>query len=156
MLSTVAVTSRWAYMILSAGTRASVWPTIQQPTEVRILRILWELWRTVKPGMDSSLSRVPPVKPRPRPDIMGTWGKNRGIDCKFYKMMSAHTCRPIISTKRILFWENASLKLNIWWQLQADVGLPYMHIHEHIKYKVYVVEQIKYPRFYFPYMMSID
>lgn len=31
------------------------------------------LWVTLNPGIDSSLSKVPPVCPRPRPLIMGTW-----------------------------------------------------------------------------------
>ena len=70
--STVAVTSRSAYIALSAGTRsavcaqtarpiASTWATSSSPdSSVRM------------PGIASSLSSVPPVWPRPRPESLTT------------------------------------------------------------------------------------
>eukprot|EP00042_Codosiga_hollandica_P048945 m.559474 g.559474 ORF g.559474 m.559474 type:complete len:332 (+) comp57774_c0_seq1:107-1102(+) len=61
MDSTVDVISRIAYRILSPGTSVFVWPTMQQPTLAMICDICATLCSTLKPGMDSSLSRVPPV-----------------------------------------------------------------------------------------------
>ena len=71
-LSTVEVTSRRAYRVPSAGARALVWPITARP-----MRCTWamkssSLRSTVSPGMDSSLSRVPPVCPSPRPLILAT------------------------------------------------------------------------------------
>ncbi len=60
-LLTVPVVSLVAYSILSAGTSASVCPTIQHPTLSKMSSIFSELWATLNPGMDSSLSNVPPV-----------------------------------------------------------------------------------------------
>ena len=57
---TVAVTSLIEYNTLSAGTIASVCPTIQQPTFCTISQIRFESIFTWNPRMDSSLSRVPP------------------------------------------------------------------------------------------------
>ena len=76
-LHTVPVMSRVAYITLSAGTRVSVCPTMQHPTSSRISTILLEGCETPNPGMDSSLSRVPPVCPNPLPDIIGIWSKNK-------------------------------------------------------------------------------
>ena len=71
-LSTVAVTSRSAYSRPSAGAMAAVCPTSAQPT-VASARLMAASSRvTRKPGIDSSLSRVPPVWPSARPDIIGT------------------------------------------------------------------------------------
>lgn len=56
----------------SAGTISAVWPItdtlalLTVATNSSMLRFTW------KPGKDSSLSRVPPVWPRPRPDILAT------------------------------------------------------------------------------------
>ena len=54
----------------SAGTRRSLWLTTATP-----MRSSWRRNSpcgscTLKPGIDSSLSSVPPVCPRPRPDIL--------------------------------------------------------------------------------------
>ena len=70
MLSMVAVVSRTAYMRLSAGTVSFVCPATTAPTS--------SAWRSkrageravVSPGMLSSLSSVPPVCPRPRPEYL--------------------------------------------------------------------------------------
>jgi len=70
---TVAVTSRKAYSRRSAGTSVAVAPVITQPTLSTTERIS-SVERSVRtPGMDSSLSSVPPVAPRPRPEIIGTF-----------------------------------------------------------------------------------
>ena len=66
---TVAVTSRRAYIFLSAGARFAVWPAMTKPTVPAISRKRSGLMDVEKPGKDSSLSMVPPVWPRPRPDI---------------------------------------------------------------------------------------
>ena len=71
-LSTVAVTSRRAYSLRSAGAISGVWPMSPRPHSRRTARSSWRLRRTLKPGIDSSLSSVPPVWPRPRPEIIGT------------------------------------------------------------------------------------
>ena len=67
---TVPVTSRSAYSSLSAGTMRSLWLTTATP-----MRSSWRRKSpcgncTRNPGIDSSLSSVPPVWPRPRPDIL--------------------------------------------------------------------------------------
>ena len=72
MLSTVAVASRSAYNTRSAGASVSVGPTTQHPTVSRTRRISWGVRLVRKPGIDSSLSSVPPVCPSPRPDTIGT------------------------------------------------------------------------------------
>ena len=69
MESTVAVTSRRAYIFLSAGARLAVWPAMTKPTVSAISRKRSGLMAVEKPGKASSLSMVPPVWPRPRPDI---------------------------------------------------------------------------------------
>lgn len=60
MQLTVAVTSLAAYIFLSAGTISLVWLAMQQPTS----EAAWHIWAvvnlTMKSGIDSSLSRVPP------------------------------------------------------------------------------------------------
>ena len=68
--STVPVTSRSAYSSRSAGTTRSLWLTTATP-----MRSSWRRKSpcgncTRKPGIDSSLSSVPPVCPSPRPDIL--------------------------------------------------------------------------------------
>lgn len=70
--STVPVTSRSAYSFLSAGASPSPAAQITAPTSSswRIISSLDSAAR--QPGIDSSLSRVPPVWPRPRPDSCGT------------------------------------------------------------------------------------
>src|ERR1035438_3905696 len=72
MDSTVAVTSRSAYSLRSAGTRRSVWPMKQSPSSANCFSNSSAVRSVRKPGMDSSLSSVPPVWPRARPDIIGT------------------------------------------------------------------------------------
>ena len=69
-LSTVQVTSRRAYNFLSAGANSPLCPTTAMP-----ICCTWAKNRssdrvTRKDGMDSSLSMVPPVSPRPLPDIL--------------------------------------------------------------------------------------
>ena len=70
--STVPVTSRSAYSLRSAGARPSPAAAITAPTSASaaVSSSLPRLAR--QPGIDSSLSRVPPVCPRPRPDSIGT------------------------------------------------------------------------------------
>ena len=72
MQSTVAVVSRRAYSFLSAGARPEPAAQMTPPTSRRIVNIssLERLAR--QPGMDSILSSVPPVCPRPRPESCGT------------------------------------------------------------------------------------
>ena len=69
-MSTVAVTSRRAYSFLSAGARSPVWPMIARPIVAPAPRTRRSSSSTPKPGIASSLSRVPPVWPSPRPDII--------------------------------------------------------------------------------------
>lgn len=72
MASTVPVTSRSAYSFLSAGASPSPAAQITAPVVSRTSSIsAFERWAR-QPGMDSSLSRVPPVWPRPRPLSWGT------------------------------------------------------------------------------------
>ncbi len=71
-LSIVPVTSRSAYNRRSAGATSSVCPTKAHPVRRRTPRISDRDNRVRNPGIDSSLSSVPPVWPRPRPDIIGT------------------------------------------------------------------------------------
>ena len=70
--STVAVTSRVAYMRRSAGAKSSVWPAMANPHRSTAPRNVDSSGAVVYPGMDSSLSIVPPVCANPRPAIMGT------------------------------------------------------------------------------------
>ena len=70
--STVAVALRNAYILRSAGAISLVWPIITQWIRSSCRRASTNERSVRKPGMDSSLSRVPPVCPSPRPDIMGT------------------------------------------------------------------------------------
>ena len=70
--STVPVASRSAYIFRSAGAISAVWP-ISAQSSVSSSCFASASDRSVSnPGMDSSLSSVPPVWPRPRPDIIGT------------------------------------------------------------------------------------
>ena len=72
MLSTVAVASRRAYRRRSAGAISRVCPISAQPMRSSCSVARARERSVQNPGIDSSLSRVPPVCPRPRPDIMGT------------------------------------------------------------------------------------
>jgi hypothetical protein len=57
---------------LSAGAICAVWPIKAQPMADSDA-LISEIDRFVlNPGIDSSLSSVPPVCPSPRPDIIGT------------------------------------------------------------------------------------
>jgi hypothetical protein len=70
--STVAVTSRSAYSLRSAGASPSPAAQTTAPTS-RSWATNSSLVRLARhPGMASSLSRVPPVWPSPRPDSCGT------------------------------------------------------------------------------------
>jgi len=71
-LSTVAVTSLKAYIFLSAGTSSSDCPAKAKLCfSTNCLNSCREK-DVLNPGMDSSLSKVPPVCPKPRPEIIGT------------------------------------------------------------------------------------
>ncbi len=72
MDSTVPVTSRSAYSRRSAGARPEPAAQITQPAVVRTPIVSAGVSSVRKPGIDSSLSSVPPVWPRPRPDSCGT------------------------------------------------------------------------------------
>ena len=70
--STVPVTSRSAYRRRSAGARPGPAAQITQPAVCSTARISSFRNEDRHPLMASSLSRVPPVWPRPRPDSCGT------------------------------------------------------------------------------------
>ena len=70
--ATVPVTSRNAYIRLSAGTSESVCPTIANPISPTCFCNSFIDRSTRKPAILSSLSKVPPVCPNPRPEIIGT------------------------------------------------------------------------------------
>ena len=70
--STVAVASRSAYSLRSAGAICAVCPIRQTPRRSTSSTKRASGRSTRKPGMLSSLSRVPPVCPRPRPETIGT------------------------------------------------------------------------------------
>ena len=72
ILSTVAVASRRAYNRRSAGAISRVCPINAHPMRSSCAVVCASERSVRKPGIDSSLSRVPPVCPSPRPDIMGT------------------------------------------------------------------------------------
>ena len=69
---TVAVTSRSAYMALSAGSISGVCAITATPTSSTCATNSAIDSDVRKPGIDSSLSRVPPVCPSPRPLILAT------------------------------------------------------------------------------------
>ncbi len=71
-LSTVAVTSRSAYSVLSAGASMPVCPITATPMRLTCSRKASPESATDIPGIDSSLSSVPPVCPSPRPLIFAT------------------------------------------------------------------------------------
>ena len=71
--ATVSVMSRMAYMRRSAGTRASLWPTMATPMPSTCSWMPSMLISTLNPGILSSLSKVPPVWPSPLPEIIGTF-----------------------------------------------------------------------------------
>ena len=71
--STVPVTSRSAYSFLSAGARPEPAAQMTAPTSPFIWANISSLLSAARqPGIDSSLSSVPPVCPRPRPLSCGT------------------------------------------------------------------------------------
>ena len=70
--STVPVASRSAYIFRSAGAISSVCAMSAQPSRSSCARACASVSAVSKPGIDSSLSSVPPVWPSPRPDIIGT------------------------------------------------------------------------------------
>ena len=72
MLRTVEVTSRSAYIFLSAGTRFPDWPMTETPISLTISLNRPIGISTCVPGIDSSLSIVPPVCPSPLPLIFAT------------------------------------------------------------------------------------
>ena len=72
MLSTVAVTSLRAYSFLSAGARLPVCDAIAILISLTFFINVSSSIAVVKPSNDSNLSIVPPVCPRPLPDILAT------------------------------------------------------------------------------------
>ena len=72
MASTVPVTSRSAYSLRSAGASPDPAWQMTAPTSSSCAIISSLLSAARQPGIDSSLSSVPPVWPRPRPDSCGT------------------------------------------------------------------------------------
>jgi hypothetical protein len=70
-LDTVAVTSLNAYSFLSAGAISDVYAAITRPMLSVIFYTSSRDNPTLNPLIASSLSRVPPVGPSPRPDIIG-------------------------------------------------------------------------------------
>ncbi len=70
--STVPVTSRSAYSFLSAGASDSPAAQMTAPTERSSSSMSAADSDARQPGIDSSLSSVPPVCPSPRPDSCGT------------------------------------------------------------------------------------
>ena len=70
--STVAVTSRSAYNFLSAGANPAPAAQITAPHSCKTLSISSLDREARHPGIDSNLSKVPPVWPSPRPDNCGT------------------------------------------------------------------------------------
>ena len=70
--STVAVMSRSAYSRRSAGAISSPAAAMTPPTLSSISSSAAGSRSGRQPGIDSSLSSVPPVWPSPRPDICGT------------------------------------------------------------------------------------
>ena len=72
MLGTVPLTSRRAYILLSAGSRLPDWPMTQRPV-FRTMRLnSSRLFSTLTPGTDSSLSSVPPECASPLPLTFAT------------------------------------------------------------------------------------
>ncbi len=69
---TVPVTSRSAYSLPSAGARSCVCPATTSPISLSCRLNRSRLSRVEKPGIDSSLSSVPPENDSPRPDILPT------------------------------------------------------------------------------------
>ena len=69
---TVAVASRRAYSAPSAGTSCGVWAATAHPMSATCRRSSSGVRSVRTPGMDSSLSSVPPVCPSPRPDSLAT------------------------------------------------------------------------------------
>ena len=66
--STVAVTSRKAYNFLSAGASPAPAAQITAPVSCNTFNISSFESEARQPGIDSSLSKVPPVWPSPRPE----------------------------------------------------------------------------------------
>ncbi len=77
--STVPVTSRRAYSFLSAGASPSPAAQITAPTDSSWSNISWLESAARHPGIDSSLSSVPPVWPRPAAGELG-YGDPAGRD----------------------------------------------------------------------------
>ena len=70
--STVPVTSRSAYSLRSAGARPVPAAQMTHPVPASTAIVSAGVSAVRKPGIASSLSSVPPVWPRPRPDSCGT------------------------------------------------------------------------------------
>ena len=72
MHETVAVTSRKAYIFLSAGSKCALCPIMARWQSFTCFTKSSSLIMICNPGMDSNLSNVPPVCPKPRPLIFAT------------------------------------------------------------------------------------
>ena len=72
MLSTVAVTSLNAYIFLSATAIDAVWPHTAILCSFTESTNFLESISIENPGIASNLSKVPPVCPKPLPDIFAT------------------------------------------------------------------------------------
>ena len=71
--STVPTISLIEYNFLSAGAKLEVWPIIAQPTSFTTFLKVSKSGFVLYPGIESNLSRVPPVWPKPLPEIIGTY-----------------------------------------------------------------------------------
>ena len=97
-LSTVAVTSRSAYSLRSAGAISGVWPMRPRPHVAQHAGGTRPATGAPgSPGIDSSLSSVPPVWPRPRPGdhrhVDAAGGGQRGQD---EARLVAHAARRVL------------------------------------------------------------
>ena len=72
ILPTQEIESLSAYNFLSAGAKFAVWPITLIPTFCTFSMNLFISTTVLYPGIDSSLSIVPPVNPNPLPDIFAT------------------------------------------------------------------------------------
>src|SRR5688572_14568691 len=75
----------------------SVWLIRQQPTSA-MMRLYSSSERAMrKPGMLSSLSSVPPVWPRPRPDIFGTTTPHAAASGEHDRDLVANTAGAVLA-----------------------------------------------------------
>ncbi len=107
--SIVAVASRSVYRRRSAGATSVVWPINTQPIRSTCSRAAASVRSVRIPGIDSSLSRVPPVCPSPRPDIIGTVTPNDAINgARMSDVLSPTPPVECLSTRAAAMWANDS------------------------------------------------